>query len=60
MEIAMDDEFKSLLHNETWKLVDLLKCGFPIINDKWVYKLKLKFNANLNCYKARLIAHGFT
>ncbi len=56
----MEDEFKSLLNNETWKLVDLLRCGFPIISDKWVYKLKLKFNGYVNCHKARLIAHGLT
>jgi hypothetical protein len=34
--------------------------GRKIIKNKWVYKLKLATNTNVDRYKVRLVAKGFT
>lgn len=56
---AINDEYASLMKNKTWSL-----CGLPkdrkTISCKWVFKLKYKANGNVDKYKARLVARGFT
>eukprot|EP00742_Colponemidia_sp_Colp-10_P019010 GILJ01022017.1.p1 GENE.GILJ01022017.1~~GILJ01022017.1.p1 ORF type:complete len:919 (-),score=103.72 GILJ01022017.1:30-2786(-) len=56
---AMEEEFKSLQENETWKLVRLPE-GQRKISNKWVYKVKLKKDGEVERYKARLVAKGFS
>ena len=55
---AMDDEWKSLVENGTWKLVKLPK-GRKAIGVKWVYKTKYDVNGKLSRYKARLVVKGY-
>nr|CCI55333.1 PH01B019A14.2 [Phyllostachys edulis] len=55
---AMDQEFTTLLKNETWHLVPPDR-GQNVIDCKWVFKLKRKADGSIDCYKARLVAKGF-
>lgn len=54
---AMDEEYRSLLDNATWELIDLPK-GSKAINNKWVFKQKTDCKGNIIRYKARLVAKG--
>jgi len=56
---ACDDEIASLAKNETWDLVQLPK-GKSTVGCKWVLKKKRGANGEVNRYKARLVAQGFT
>lgn len=55
---AMNDEYKSLIDNQTWDVVDLPE-GRRAITGKWVYALKKK-NGLIDRFKARYVARGFT
>ena len=55
----MKSEIDGLLSQGTWDLVDL-PVGRKAIKCKWVYKLKLDKNGDVERYKARLVAKGFT
>ena len=46
-------------HNSVWDLVELLK-GCKRVGCKWVFKTKRDSHGNLECYKAILVAKGFT
>ena len=56
---AMEKEFSSLRNHKTWKLVDLPP-GRNALGCKWVYKIKWKANGEIEKYKARLVAQGYT
>ena len=56
---AMENEIDSLKQNDTFELVNLPP-GRKTISSKWVYKLKLNKDGEINRYKARLVARGFT
>lgn len=55
---AADEEYKSLMENKTWTLVDLPK-GQKAIGSKWVFKEKLLPDGTLT-EKARLCALGYS
>ncbi|XP_021743894.1 uncharacterized protein LOC110709954 [Chenopodium quinoa] len=55
---AMEKELKALSDNNTWELFDLPKGKKPI-GCKWVFKVKLKANGDLERCKSRLVAKGF-
>ena len=55
---AMDEEMTALHDNHTYQLVPLAPDRTAISN-KWVYKIKLDKNGQLERYKARLVAKGF-
>ena len=55
---AMHAEMASLLSNCTWTL-EQTPPGIKTISAKWVFKLKLDSNGNIERYKARLVAKGF-
>lgn len=56
---AMDQEFNSLIENQTWQLLDLLK-NRNIIDNRWVYKIKETTTGQIERFKARLVVRRFT
>ena len=56
---AMKDEMNSMASNGVWDLVELPN-GLKAIGCKWVFKIKKDSLGNIERYKARLIAKGFT
>jgi hypothetical protein len=56
---AMQDEMKSISTNKVWELEEIPK-GAKTVGYKWVYKTKWNFKGNVERYKARLLANGFT
>lgn len=57
-ERAMEEEFDSLMINETWELVPKPEKQ-KVIDNKWVYKVKTNPSGSVDRYKARLVARGF-
>ena len=55
----MKDEMKSMKDNEVWDLVELFE-GVKPIGCKWIFKTKKDSKGNIERYKARLVAEGFT
>ncbi|KAJ0540475.1 putative RNA-directed DNA polymerase [Helianthus annuus] len=56
---AMEKEIRALEENGIWTLENLPE-GKRTIDSKWVYKVKYKPNGEVERYKARLVANGFT
>lgn len=56
---AMQTEYDSMLKNNVWELVDRPK-GVNIIKCKWVFKTKTDTSGNVERFRARLVAKGFT
>ncbi|KAL9247674.1 hypothetical protein vseg_021081 [Gypsophila vaccaria] len=56
---AMRKEIDALEGNGTWKVVNLPEGKKPI-GCKWVYKIKYRADGEIERYKARLVAQGFT
>lgn len=56
---AMDEEYRSLIENNTWTLEDL-PSGRRAVSCKWVFKLKYAPDNSIARYKARLVARGYT
>lgn len=57
-QAASDDEYESLLANDTWDLLEPPP-GTKVIPSKWVFKIKRDANGNLDRFKARLVVKGF-
>ncbi|XP_031266202.1 putative GPI-anchored protein pfl2 [Pistacia vera] len=55
---AMQSEFYTLVHNNTWTLVPS-SSNINIVGNKWVFRTKLNANGTLQKYKARLVNKGF-
>lgn len=55
---ALDEEYKSLIANKTWKLVESPE-NVKVIGCKWVFKLKRNEEEKIIRYKARLVALGY-
>ena len=55
----MEYEMKSMSSNDVWDLEDIPK-GAKTVGCKWVYKTTYDSNGNVEKYKARLLAKGFT
>jgi hypothetical protein len=56
---AMKQEISALEQNATWSLVSLPLEKKPV-GSRWIYKLKYKPDGSIECYKARLVAQGYT
>eukprot|EP00253_Pinus_taeda_P016109 PITA_16109 len=55
----MNEEYRSLLENDTWDLVPLPK-GCKLVRCKWVYRTKYGPDGKVDKHKARLFAKGFS
>ena len=55
---AMDKEMNSLHMNDVWDLVKLPK-DRKAVGSKWVFKLKVGSDGQVERHKARLVAQGF-
>ncbi|UYV80412.1 hypothetical protein LAZ67_19000134, partial [Cordylochernes scorpioides] len=58
-KLTMDDEFNSLMKNQTWTYVTL-PSDRKAIACKWVYKLKQNADGSNKMFKARLVAKGYS
>ena len=58
-QAAMEDEMRSMSSNKVWDLEEIPK-GAKTVGCKWVYKTKRDSKRNIERYKARLVAQGFT
>jgi len=56
---AMHEELIMLSNAGTWELVEPPE-NVNIVRSKWVYKAKKDAVGNIVCYKAQLIAQGFS
>ncbi|BBH04062.1 Toll-Interleukin-Resistance domain family protein [Prunus dulcis] len=56
-ELAMKDEMRSLISNQTWELAEL-PVGKKALHNKWVYRVKEEHDGSKR-YKARLVVKGF-
>ena len=56
---AMEEEYNSLIANDTWTLTKLPNGRKPI-GSKWIYKLKENADGSIAKHKARLVAKGYT
>jgi hypothetical protein len=54
----MQEEYNSLLENQTWDLVPL-PSGRKLVKCRWVYKTKSVADEQISRYKAKLVAKGF-
>ncbi|KAH9735881.1 protein kinase domain-containing protein [Citrus sinensis] len=57
--IRKAEEMRALHDNGTWEVVDLPK-GKKVVGSKWVFTVKYKADGEVEKYKARLVAQGFT
>ena len=55
---SISDEVESILQNHTWELVDL-PLGSKPLGYKWIFKKKMKADASIDKYKARLVVKGY-
>jgi hypothetical protein len=56
---TMNEEYRSLMENDTWDLVPLPK-GKKLFRCKWVYITKYASNGSVERHKARLVDKGFS
>ena len=56
---AMKDGMSSMASNGVWDLAELLDCA-KVIGYKWVFKTNKDSLGNIERYKAKIIAKGFT
>ena len=55
----MEEEYNSLMKNNTWDLVPLPK-GRKVVRCKWIYRTKFAADGSVDKHKARLVAKGFS
>jgi hypothetical protein len=58
-DTTMNEEYRSLIENDTWDLVPLPK-GRKLVRCKWVYRNKYASDGSIERHKARLVAKGFS
>ena len=56
---AADAEYESLMEHGTWELAELPK-GRKAIACKWIFRTKYDQHGNIERYKGRLVAKGFS
>jgi hypothetical protein len=55
----MIEEYDSILKNDVWAVVPRPR-GKSVVTSKWLYKMKHTTNGNVEKFKARFVAHGFS
>ncbi|KAD5960228.1 hypothetical protein E3N88_11700 [Mikania micrantha] len=55
---VIQDEMDSIMHNNTWNLIDLPPCCKPL-GCKWIFKRKMKVDGSIDKFKAILVIQGF-
>ncbi|KFY93342.1 hypothetical protein V498_04468 [Pseudogymnoascus sp. VKM F-4517 (FW-2822)] len=55
---AMQDEYHSLIENNTWEVVDIPPGRRPL-STRWVFKQKMGLDGSILKHKARFVARGF-
>jgi hypothetical protein len=58
-KLAIQRELDALVARGTWEIVDIPK-GKNIVDNKWVFKCKYTPYGQIDRFKARLVARGFT
>jgi hypothetical protein len=58
-DTTMNDEYHSLMENDTWDPVPLPK-GRKLVRCKWVYRTKYASDGSVERHKSRLVAKGFS
>ena len=56
---VMEEEYKSLVENDTWELT-LLPKDCQVIGSRWVYKIKQNGNGMIEQFKAHFIVKGYS
>jgi reverse transcriptase-like protein len=56
---AVNSEIESILSNHTWELCELPKGSKPI-SSKLIFTKKMRLDATIDRFKARLVIRGFT
>ncbi|CAN0925281.1 Retrovirus-related Pol polyprotein from transposon TNT 1-94 [Linum grandiflorum] len=56
---AMKVEFNALMQNCTWSLVPC-PANINLVGSKWIYRIKRLSDGTIDCFKARLVAQGFS
>ena len=56
---AMKSEIDSMHSNQVWTLVDLSE-GIVPTGYKWIYKIKIGVEGNVETFKARLVVKGYS
>jgi hypothetical protein len=55
----MMEEYQSVMTNDVWKVVPRPE-GKSMVTSKWIYKIKHTPNGNIEKYKTRFVARGFS
>ena len=55
----MVEEMESIRSKNVWEWIDFPQ-GRKAIGNKWVLKIKYKFDGSIERYKAYLVAKGYT
>jgi hypothetical protein len=58
-DTTMNEEYHSLMENDTWDLVPLSK-GRKLVRCKWVYRTKYASDGSVERHKAWLVSKGFS
>ena len=55
----MFEEYRSIMKNDVWEVVPRRQ-GKSVVDSKWIYKIKHAVDGNIEKYKARFMARGFS
>jgi hypothetical protein len=55
----MAEEYQSIMQSDVWDVVPRPKEKF-VVSSKWIYKMKHATDGNIEKYKARFVARGFS
>jgi len=58
-EAAMDEEYSTLMENNTWDLVPLLK-GRKHVRCRWIYQTNIAIDGEIRKYKSQFFAKGYS